>query len=1000
MDAKLTLAADLHSLRCSATLLAWLRKHHTVTPVSLPSSPHTLLNPGDDTPLWLADPHTPTPALQAALSASANTSRSGCSVAMGATATSLSLHVALATEPRVESATLSHARPDADILEAFAPFTSTPITPAAIQAFRSLRRRSVSSAFFRDVRDALARTTEAWTHGPEDPASRHALSITLFCRLTFLYFIQARGWLDNDPAFLAALLLDPRADDLYRTRLSPLFFETLNVPTSSPRPHPALPYLNGGLFTPTPLEVAHPSLDLPDDVILPFIDDVLERYRFTPSERHSPRPGAIDAGILGHVFECLMEPGHRSKTGTFYTPPSLVDDCVRDALLALLPVSSTFLDNPAPAPALRSALDALTLLDPAMGSGAFLVGALHRLTHLRHVALSEPRHAAARTVLQNNLYGVDISQTAVTIANLRLWLALTAESPHPTPLPNLAHHLRRGDALLSSSHWSAFEGARAPADLRANLASASAAFASAHGPDKAPAAQTLLAAERDVAVAILTSAADREQRAHDDLLASPQTDLLEPSPLSPAAYSRAAEHATRAGDLRALAAATARGDHTPAFDFSVHFAHILDDGGFDAIIGNPPWVRLSRLSPTQRTHLRQRYATIRNAGRGKRFGAQPDLSVAFVERALQLLNPGGVLSFVLPSKLFTAGYGSALRAHLHNRVLAIRDLAASPVPLFDADVFPATLLASASPTTSPIRISSPPSRTTTDAGHLSVTPNPASEWPLLSRDATRILRQLSSRFPSLSSTLHPRLGIKTGANRLFLDLGSPLDHPVLRGADISPMRATPSSTLAFCHDPTSLAPLPESSLPSPLLAHFRQHARTLSRRADAKANLPPWSVFRLSPDALGHRVVWRDIGLRLEAAYLPPHPGGPLALNTTYFIPVPDHHLGLRLSAYLCSTPARFCAAARAERALNNYRRFLGRNVGAIPLPPSLLQPHPTLDAAAHAFNLDPDSPSAQTQLDAAVASLLLLSPADLSVIQNNANHLSLHSGDLAHLLA
>src|SRR5207244_9591131 len=104
---------------------------------------------------------------------------------------------------------------------------------------------------------------------------------------------------------------------------------------------------------------------------------------------------------------------------------------------------------PRPAPDLRG----LTVLDPAAGSGAFLLGALDELVGLRRAAGEGPTLAVKRDVLARSLFGVDLTPTAVRLTELRLWLALVADQDEAdvsrvAPLPNLAGHVRQGDALL------------------------------------------------------------------------------------------------------------------------------------------------------------------------------------------------------------------------------------------------------------------------------------------------------------------------------------------------------------------------------------------------------------------------------------------------------------------------------------------------------------------------------------------------------------------------
>jgi type I restriction-modification system DNA methylase subunit len=96
-----------------------------------------------------------------------------------------------------------------------------------------------------------------------------------------------------------------------------------------------------------------------------------------------------------------------------------------------------------------------------------------------------------------------------------------------------------------------------------------------------------------------------------------------------------------------------------AFDWPAQFPDAMKAGGFDALIGNPPYIRIQTLqetNPASVNYLNEHYAA---AAKGNY-----DIYVVFVERALSLLNPNGRQGYILPHKFFNAQYGEALRAHL------------------------------------------------------------------------------------------------------------------------------------------------------------------------------------------------------------------------------------------------------------------------------------------------------------------------------------------------
>ena len=107
------------------------------------------------------------------------------------------------------------------------------------------------------------------------------------------------------------------------------------------------------------------------------------------------------------------------------------------------------------APRVGAELDTITVVDPACGSGAFLLGMMQELVELRTALFrieSKPEdfHALKLHIIERNLYGVDIDEFAVNIAMLRLWLSLAIDFDGDTPpaLPNLDFKIVRGDSLL------------------------------------------------------------------------------------------------------------------------------------------------------------------------------------------------------------------------------------------------------------------------------------------------------------------------------------------------------------------------------------------------------------------------------------------------------------------------------------------------------------------------------------------------------------------------
>ncbi|MFT6396517.1 MAG: hypothetical protein ACJAYU_001260, partial [Bradymonadia bacterium] len=936
---------------------------------------------------------------------------SGTAVVVGISGTKLGLWVAVQSEPGVRVWRGKATSLDARAAEVWgALLTGREPALAAITAHRLMSKRELTRAFFRDIRKALGEVSSSWSGlAVETDEVRSALSVTLLCRLMFLYFVQEKGWLDGDRGYVAATVLDPDAEDVLRSRLWPLFFDALSkAPEDRSSPWSGIPFLNGGLFDRTDLESANPEATLTDESLRNLVGDVLERYRFVGTEEGDL--AAIDPVMLGTVFEELMGAEQRGASGTFYTPPRLVAECVQDAIIPLLEArvgserlarirdGSQRLSGKEKAEVADALLN-LRILDPAMGSGAFLLGAMHYLVKfLGRVCDHEPGDLV-RQVIANNLYGVDISSSAVTITELRLWLALVARMPDDLapaePLPNLGHHIRCGNTLFGPSVVAQLDGLELDPTLVSELAAATQAYSGAHGADKVEADRTRRSLERRLTIEFMEAARDRSRQTIRDFDLARGQDLFgNVRALSVAERRKHKGLLAAAEQAEGAVGAAERGELAASFDFNVAFADVVKRGGFDLVVGNPPWVRLSNVPPPERRRLQSVYRWMRCES-GSSFGVQPDLCVAFVEKSVRLLRPGGVLSLVVPGKLFTAGYGAGFRAGMRRdtTLLRLRDLATGEVVHFSADTFPAVIVArkGAEPRIA-IRVDDGAGRSgVADVGDVAVDDVPGSPWPLLDSKSMEAYRVLSCSAPALKEQFVIRLGIKTGANSVFVDPPDGIGPVVraVRGADIEPMRVAPSSTLLFAHGRES--GLCHASIAAGTAEYLEEHRARLERRADAKDSDPLWKVHRVYPESLGHRVVWRDIGQRLDAVYVPPvWEGGPAVLNSAYVVGVASSRQGIRLAAWLCSTPVRFTAAVSAERALGGYRRFMARNVGRVPVPDSVVHGSPELDEVARLLHSDPADSRAWRRLHAFACSVLGLDMSQRDAIGDHAERLSL----------
>ena len=869
-------------------------------------------------------------------------------------------------------------------LERLAPADGESALGLSIRAGDTLASEAVTGRFFRAFRAILERLTDR-TAAPGPRADRRVLALTTLTRVLFLYFVQAKGWLDGDRRFLVrrfeAALAARRP--FHRTVLAPLCFGALN---RSPARRPAharalgrLPFLNGGLFEPTALERRAGAADWSNADWREAFDELFERFHF--SVREDDTGDLVAPDMLGRVFEGVMDPGARRASGTFYTPAALVREIVRAGLEAALVhrcglaarAAERWVRRGEP-PAARPPIDRLTVLDPAVGSGAFLLGALEELVALRGAPAGADAVAVRRDVLRHSLFGVDVDLTAVRLTELRLWLALVADDPvgdpgGVAPLPNLDGQVRQGDTLLDPlSAAAALSGPARDADGDAGLrelrqlqsigAARRALFAAA-GPAKRTAAGALMRAETAMMRRQCARAEARLDAAIAELVAAARApDLFgRRAGLDADARARLRTLRARRRDVRAVQRGLGDDGGAPCFAFEAHFGDVMGRGGFDLVVSNPPWVRGERLPARVREALTARYACWRPAGGG--FAHAPDLAVAFVERALELVRPGGAVALLVPAKLATSGYAEPLRRRLAygtrlERVVPLDDRAAA----FGAAVYPmAVVAARADPRPdggTAITLDAPADALRVPQRSLQ-TDGP---WVLLA-DAGAVARQLRARFPALRERWAPQLGVKTGADAIFLAPASePGTRPAVRGRDVRPFQVTPSRWLCWTHDERG-KPLPR--LPAALAARFEPHLTRLRARADYRDGVP-WQVFRIALAVAAWRVCWPDLARRLAAA-VPPIAAVPL--NTVYGVIARDGPEAHGLTAWLNARWLTALARLDADPARGGFRRFNARVVGHLPVPDAHAPVWATLAALGRDGRSDDDLVAATLELDA-----------------------------------
>ncbi|MFN2400725.1 MAG: Eco57I restriction-modification methylase domain-containing protein [Gemmatimonadaceae bacterium] len=870
-----------------------------------------------------------------------------------------------------------------------------------------LGRDALTRRFFTTLERITASLAERALGADRSSQSlKHEIALLYISRLLFLSFLEQKGWMNGDRRFLENTFTKCMISSggFHRKVLLPLFFGTLNTAVRRRSARASafgrIPFLNGGLFSRSVAEKRCGRLVFPDEELGNVFGDLLVRYRFTAREDTSSwSEAAIDPEMLGKAFESLMASRERRSSGSFYTPQALVETATRTALIEALAeggggISSSVVErvlggeipDDITASRLLSRIHALRVLDPACGSGAFLVHALEELATLA-TRLGDPRHPSdlRRWLLTRSIFGVDINPTAVWLCELRLWLCVVIDSDAVDPiavdpLPNLDRHIRVGDALAGTAfgdHLNA--GGARMARLRDR-------YTRATGSRKATLSRALDREERTLSISQLereTLSCDAKRR---DLLSAVRSRDLFGERQTPTALERQllVELRARSRELRAATTRLDRGAALP-FSFPTHFPDAAARGGFDIVIANPPWVRLHRIPRATRSNLRTRFEVFLNAGwdqgtgsahAGSGFAAQVDLSALFLERAVSLLRPGGVTSLLLPAKLWRSLAGGGARRLVRHRTtpIALEDWSEAPSQ-FDAAVYPSLLVArrrepavaSESRSLFLVRSTQAESRPIAAALHrrtgalrweiaqerLSLDEDPRSPWLALPSEVRDSFDRLRRAGPPLAESVlgSPLLGVKCGCNEAFAVSASWSDghvahvrsgalsgsversmlRPLVRGENVRAWSIRDDHEFILWPHGADLQPL--DHLPPYTERWLAPWRRRLSQRSDARRKERWWMLFRTgSADVSQPRVIWADFG-RVPRACVLQAGDQRVPLNSCYALVAPSD---ADANAFCALLNSPICAAwlnALAEPARGGYKRYLAWTVALLPIP-------------------------------------------------------------------
>ena len=509
-------------------------------------------------------------------------------------------------------------------------------------------------------------------------------------RIVFLYFLQSKGWLAGNLHYMHDLFYDASDEvkgDFLDKVLEPMFFGLLNTRPEDRSSAPLvngvgvkyipnageIPYLNGGLFQQEKIDEVESVFPAG---MFQSLFDFFDSYNFTIDE-NDPNDAevGVDPEMLGKIFENLLE--DNKDKGAFYTPKEIVRYMCQESLTAYLQtgiedaevkehianfVKTNDVEELGGASSeLAMSIDRklidVKICDPAIGSGAFPMGLLRELYACRKsIEIFEEDNAAdiKRHIIQNNIYGVDIEKGAVDIARLRFWLALIIDEKEPMPLPNLDFKIMQGNSLLES-----YKGV----DL-------------------------------DVTSKKLKTGKDTKKTRGVLSLGFEETDVQKTIQDLVKSYFSITDHTLRAQRRQQIdkyvkdyIKVCAEGNHEVQdavdeleipndqfFLWHTYFADVFEQGGFDIVIGNPPYG----------VSIKDDYRKAVVAS----WGNVPDYEIYyyFIVLAAPLLKEKGIMSYIIPNTFLFNTFAKHFREMLVEKWNVLEILDCTKFPIFESAV--------------------------------------------------------------------------------------------------------------------------------------------------------------------------------------------------------------------------------------------------------------------------------------------------------------------------
>lgn len=527
-------------------------------------------------------------------------------------------------------------------------------------------------------------------------------------RIMFIYFLQKHYVIQNNPNFLLDKFreIEGTDKDYYRDFLLPLFFYGFAKRDTSPikekfvAQYGPIRYLNGGLFYPHHIEKKYTledavagiyeerALQTSIGINAPLIKEILEflnGYTWYLDNRPMKEDTDINPDVLGYIFEKYI---NQKELGAYYTKEDITEYISKNTIIPFVldKMRRNGFNVPDPTPVItanediiekidayieqitdyqevkflyKDVLLELSVLDPSVGSGAFLFSALNILLpiyqktvfRLKEFAKAEDdswlqntvstlgKHAEeyylTKQIILNNLYGVDIVEEATEICKLRLFLQLASHLPDITsiePLPDIDFNIYAGNSLVGGLSW---------VDLEEHYTM-----------------DLFTSANRENIKADIGQLSDLKTQYRD---IQQQDDNEEELSLLK----------NNIDTLKNIINTNIKIGIENPFHWFIDFKKIMENGGFDVIIGNPPYV----------TYNEAKYYKLTNY----RTADCGDLYAFFIERSNRLLQAFSNIGMIVPISIVgTEGYSTLRENVLANEKFNwFSSFAMRPGKLFD-----------------------------------------------------------------------------------------------------------------------------------------------------------------------------------------------------------------------------------------------------------------------------------------------------------------------------